>query len=235
MKILSYMSLWTRKSALEFESYPDPESESEPDSSWQRSALSECLYIFLVCVYRNLFPSARFLFMYRDVVTVAKSLYRISATLPSMRLLMLLGSLSGHVSKIIADSMDCDGSDFCVRLDNGLMYGVIVFALAASSYLDQRRRGLDVSALRYEDLVARPLDMCRVILEFCHLPVSLAEEAVKAFDRDSQRNSLVAKSMVGNVKEPQLTPRTKLNELLKKHGVPLIGEPGVIEGTLSCH
>jgi len=175
--------------------------------------------------------------MYRDVVTGAKSLYRISATLPSMRLLMSLGSLSGHVSKMVADSMGCDGSDFCVRMDNGLVYGVIVYALATSSYLDQRRRGLDVSALRYDDLVERPLDMCRVILEFCHLPVSLAEEAVKAFDRDSQRDSMVAKSMVGNVKEPQLIAqtKTKLNELLKKHGLPLIGEPGVIEGTLSCH
>ena len=133
-----------------------------------------------VCVCRDMFPSGRCLFMYRDVVTGAKSLYRISATLPSLRLLMLLGYLSSHISKIIVDAIGCDGSDYCVRLDNGLMYGAIVFALATSSYLDQRRRGFDVSALRYEDLAARPLDMCRVILEYCHLPVSLAEKAVKA-------------------------------------------------------
>jgi len=75
--------------------------------------------------------------------------------------------------------------------------------------------------------------MCRVILEFCHLPVSSAELAVKAFDADSRENSNFAKSVVGNFKEPQLTPqtKTKLNELLKKQGIPLIG---IIEGTLSC-
>jgi len=73
-------------------------------------------------------------------------------------------------------------------------------------------------------------------LEFCHLPVSLAELAVRAFDVDSQRNSILAESVVGHFKEPELTERKKaaLNELLKKYKVPLIGEPSILEGTLSC-
>ena len=175
--------------------------------------------------------------MYREVVTVAKSLYRISMYLPLTRLLELLGYLSSHASKIIFESIGLDGSNFCIRMDNELTYGVFVYALGTSSYLDQHQRGFDVSALRYEDLIARPLDMCRVILEFCHLPVSLAEKAVKAFDTDSQKNSVISKSAIGHFKEPQLTltRKIKLNELLKKHGVPLIGEPGIIEGTLTCH
>lgn len=70
-------------------------------------------------------------------------------------------------------------------------------AATTSVYLDMRRRGLNIIALRYEDLVARPLDMCRVILEFCRLPVSLAEHAVKAFDVDSHRNSIHAESVLG--------------------------------------
>ena len=151
---------------------------------------------------------------------------------PSIRLQMLLGYLSGHVAQVI---MPLSFSDSCVRLDTCLTYGVLVYAVTTSSYLDLRQRGFDVSALRYEDLVARPLDMCRVILEYCHLPVSLAEKAVKAFDNDSQENSVLAKSLIGNFNEPQLTPQSKmkLNELLKKHGVPLIGEPGIVEGTLT--
>ena len=109
-------------------------------------------------------------------------------------------------------------------------------ATGVASYLDLRRRGFDVSALCYEDLVARPLDMCRIILEFCHLPVSLAELAVKAFDVDSQSNSILTKSVIGDFKEPQLTPQIKarLNEVLNKYGLPLIGEPGILEGTLNC-
>jgi len=127
----------------------------------------------IACMYRDLFPSSRCLFMYQDIVTVAKSFYRLSMALPSIRLANLLGYISGRMTKIIVDSMGHDGSDFCVRLDNELSAGVLLYAVITGSYLDVRRRGFDVSALRYEDLVARPLDMCRVILEFCHRPVSV--------------------------------------------------------------
>ena len=174
--------------------------------------------------------------MYREFVAVAKSLHRLSITSPSLLLVHLLGRFSGQMTKMFAEWKGFDGSDFCVRLDNDLTFTVLIYGLVTSAYLDARRRGFDISAVRYEDLVARPLDMCRVILEFCHLPVSLAELAVKALDRDSQRNSVIAKSSIGHVKEPMLTPKKKanLNELLKKYKLPLIGEPNVLEGTFSC-
>jgi len=174
--------------------------------------------------------------MYRDVEKVAKSVYRCSLVEPSPYLMIKLGKLSGQFTKVIFDSMGLNGSDFCIRTDNDLAYGVLLSAVVTSVYLDSRRRGLDISAVCYEDLVARPLDMCRVILEFCHLPVSLAELAVKAFNIDSQRSSVLAKSVVGRFKEPEMTPqiKAKLNELLKKNGLPLISKPGIIEGTLTC-
>ena len=174
--------------------------------------------------------------MYREAVAVAKSLHRVTMVAPSAHLGCLLGCFSGRITQMIVESYGADGSDFCVRLDNDLTMGVFLFAVTTSIYLDMRRRGFDVSALRYEDLVERPLDMCRVLMEFCGLPVSLAELAVKAFDVDSQRNSVLAKSVLGRFKEPQLTPqkKAKLNELLKKSGLPLIGEPCILEGTLFC-
>jgi len=191
-----------------------------------------------MCVCRDLFPSSRCLFMYRDVVTVAKSYYRLSKTSPGLRVRYLCGSVD--FIKSIADYLGVDLSVLCTPMcsHNDLIFGVLLSAVSIALYLDLRRRGFDVSALRYEDLVARPLDMCRVVLEFCHLPVSLAELAVKAFDVDSQANSKIAKSAIGHFKEPQLTPqiKTKLNEILRKCGdVPLIGEPCIIEGTLSCY
>jgi len=174
--------------------------------------------------------------MYRDVVAVGKSTHRASMVVPSVRLARLIGQLSGNITKVIIDSIGFDGSDFRVPVDNDLMFGALMYTITTASYLDLRRQGFDVSALRYEDLVAQPLDMCRVILEFCHLPVSLAELGVKAFDVDSQRNSVFAESIIGHFKEPALTPEIelKLNVLLKKFCLPLIGEPGIIEGTLSC-
>ena len=147
----------------------------------------------------------------------------------------LLGYLSGQFTKIVIDALGFDDCNYRVRLDNDLTIGVVMSAVTTTKYLDMRRRGHDVNALHYEDLV-EPLDMCRVVLEHCHLPVSLAELAVKAFDVDSQRNSVFAQSVIGHFKEPQLTPqiKKKLNQLLNKNGMPLIGEPGIIDGTLSC-
>jgi len=174
--------------------------------------------------------------MYRDVEKVAKSTYRSTLVVPSAYIFHQVGKLFPRVSKIILDSMGYDSADYCIRLDGDLALGVLLSAVITSTYLDARRRGFDIRAVRYEDLVARPLDMCRVILEFCRLPVSLAQLAVKAFDVDSQRNSLLAKSIIGRIKDPEMTPeiKVKLNELLRKFDMPPIGESDVIEGTLTC-
>jgi len=68
------------------------------------------------------------------------------------------------------------------------------------------------------------------------MPVSLADLAVKAFDVDSQRNSHIAKSVIGHFKDPEMTAqaKVKLNEVLKKFEMPPIGEPNILEGTLTC-
>jgi len=173
--------------------------------------------------------------MYRDVEKIAKSMYRTTQVVPSAYLMMQIGKLSPRLTQLLLNSLGLHGADFCMRLDGDLAFGVFLFVFMVSFYLDARRRGFDMRAVHYEDLVARPLDMCRVVLEFCHLPVSLAERAVNAFDVDSQRNSLFAKSIVGRIKDPEVTPeaKVKLNEMLKKFELPLIDEPNIIVGTLT--
>ena len=154
----------------------------------------------------------------------------------ALYLCVCVGRLSGRLTTIVMDSLDYDSADFCVRLDDDLTFGVLLSAVTTRSYVEMRRGGFDVRAVRYEDLVARPLDMCRVVLAFCRLPVSLVELAVAAFDRDSQRNSGAAKSILRHFDEPQLTLRNKakLNRLLKQFDMPLIGESDILEGTLTC-
>jgi len=173
--------------------------------------------------------------MYRDIEKVTKSVHRSSLVCPSVHIIFKVGRLSGQVTKIMLNSMGLNGSDYCERAYE-LVPGVLLSAVTTATYLDALRCGINIRALRYEDLIAHPLDMCRVVLEFCHLPVSLAEQAVKAFEVDSQRNSILAKSLIGHFKEPEMTPqkRAELNELLKKYKMPLIGEPEIIEGTLTC-
>jgi len=73
-------------------------------------------------------------------------------------------------------------------------------------------------------------------MDYFRLPVSLADVAVRALEVDSQRNSEYAKSVIGSFEEPKLTPKTKkeLNILLDRLQMPLIGDAGILEGTLTC-
>ena len=89
--------------------------------------------------------------MYRDVVAVAKSYYRLSMVIPILRLRSLLGSYPTQMTKVIANWMGMVGmvgSDFSESQNNDLAYGVLIHAEAISVYLDARRRGFDVSAVR---------------------------------------------------------------------------------------
>jgi len=117
------------------------------------------------CMCRAVFPSSRCLFMYRGVVAVAKSVYRFTKVTPSLHVLGLLSYFPDQMTKIIASWLGLDGVIVCLHLNKDLTLGVLLYAKATSTYLGMRRRGFDVSALRYEDLVARPLGMCRVLME----------------------------------------------------------------------
>jgi len=175
--------------------------------------------------------------MYRDMLAVAKSMYRLSLALPSVRMSYLLGKRCSSIQRHISESMGYSGGqDLPVCIEDNLTMGFLLNGITVSAYRDMRRQGFDVSALRYEDLVRHPLEMCRIVLHYCGLPVTLAELAVRGMELDSQRNSPVARSIIGKFKEPELTEQSKesLNKLLVTFALPPIGEKIILEGTLSC-
>jgi len=133
---------------------------------------SECMMLVTVDVmcmfgYRELFPSSRCLFMYRDVEKVAKSAYRSSLCVPSGYIILQSLKLSPMVTKLMMNSMGLHADNFAISLPDlpgDLVFGTLVAIVTTTLYLKARRSGFDVRAVCYEDLVARPRDMCRVIL-----------------------------------------------------------------------
>ena len=174
--------------------------------------------------------------MYRDILTTSKSLYRLAYTLPSIWMMYKLGSLSAFFTDKAVESMGLHGGSYRVRLRTNIDFGIIMNCLLMSEYRKFRESGIDVAAVRYEDLIANPRQALTRILEYCHLPVDLVDEGLRGLEVDSQRNSVLAKSVIGNMPAPPNPDREnldRLNKMLADHNLPLIGEECYLEGTIT--
>ena len=191
--------------------------------------------VVLLCVFSELFPRSRYLYMYRDVTKTAMSYFRLVGVIPSRMLIYLFGRLSESVSaRLFALSGEIH-SDFHVLIENDLTIGAVFVLVSMKAYLDFRRRGFDISAIRYEDLIERPLEICRRAMEACGLPVSFADNIVSCMQEDSQKNTALSKSSLSKFCDPEVTPEIKdsLDSLAAKYGLPPVSEGCILEGTLS--
>jgi hypothetical protein len=174
--------------------------------------------------------------MYRDIVKVSQSLYRMAYSLPSIWLAYRLGRLSSTFTEYLGNSMGLNGREFRFKFRTDLELGFLLNIIAMQVYLKWRANGrTEFAGIRYEDLIDDPTESVRRIVEFCHLPEELVQPGLRGLEVDSQRNSVIAKSTIGRLPEPKLTPEAKAmaNNLLRKSGLPLIGEECLLEGTIT--
>jgi len=189
--------------------------------------------LFYVC--SEIYPRSRYLYMYRDLTKTAMSYFRIAGVVPSLVLIQLFGRLSESVSARLFGWCGVICSNFHVLIENDLTLGAVYALTSMKAYLDFRRRGFDISAIRYEDLIERPLEICRRAMEACGLPVSFADNIVSCMQEDSQKNTALSKSSLSKFRNPEVTPEIKdsLDRLAAKYGLPPVSEGCILEGTLS--
>jgi len=160
--------------------------------------------------------------MYRDVTKVALSWSRVVNVFLSRVLIRLFGRLSESVSARLFASCGEIHSDFHVLIENDLTFGAVYALVSMKAYLDFRRRGFNISAFRYEDLVERPLEICRRAMEACGLPVSFADNIVSCMQEDSQMNNMMSRSALSRFRNPEVTPEIKDSlDKLATHDHPL--------------
>ena len=188
-----------------------------------------------ISLLREVFPKSHLLFMYRDVVKVSQSMYRAAQEYPTLRLAYTLSRLWAGFMEMSANAMGFYGPDYSIKTHDDITLGVFNWIATAKYYMDLRSLGKEVAAVRYEDLISDPRYSSRQILKYCGLEENLAELFVKGMTVDSQRNSVLSKANLGQHKNPQLSQESKdfHNALLKKKGFDRIGEPGVLEGTIT--
>lgn len=193
--------------------------------------------LILPVVY-DVFPSSKYLFMYRNVVDVAESFCKVIQELPFLFAMTVAAERSGYLRRKfltmfeMREMFESSGAEW-----NDLILGAVGFAKVCQVYLECRRNGgLPIAAIRYEDLKSDPRHAIRKTFEFCELPSSLIAGAVRdGLAADAQRNSPLSMSNLRKKRCLTFDEDTKrfVNSLLQQINLPLIGEDCLLEGTIT--
>ncbi len=140
--------------------------------------------IELCDVLHELFPRAKNLFLYRDLVHYLNSAMRAFE----------IGERSPEVQRDItatlATMVPLLAEEFSHRPDlSGSETACFLWLSAMRSYVRLREEGVPILPVRYEELVSNPADELRTILTYLDLPGGRASGALGAFERDSQAGS----------------------------------------------
>jgi len=121
------------------------------------------------------------------------------------------------------------------KLEDDIDLGMLTWVATCREYINLRRSGFSIDALRYEDLIEDKRNSTLAILEYCGLPLSLVDLALKGLEVDSQRNSPISQAVLGKHQDCVLTDRArvKFNKMLKEYELPLIEGEAVLEGTIT--
>lgn len=160
----------------------------------------------------RLYPDARHIFMYRDGIYVARSVARIIQRTPLTSLLITLAKncVCMRLGRILsrAAGLPIDDYDQFETIHDPLQYGTVMWAASIRRYLDYLDNGLDIAAVRYEDMVADTEFAMEQIFKFSQLAYN--QEAVeRAFSRDSQRGSPISKEKLGQFDHLEITDRVR--------------------------
>jgi hypothetical protein len=97
-----------------------------------------------------------------------------------------------------------------------------------------KEQGLNVWGLLFDDLIKNKEDGVRAIFKVSNLSEDLVADAMEAFTRDSQKNSIISMDKFSKVKPLEYTPEDveKSSKLLVDFGYPPLDKGGHLEGTI---
>ena len=184
----------------------------------------------------RIFPESKHLFMYRNAFPMTKSCYKTSKQLPLLDLVFLVTPWSQTLTRAGVAAMGLSADMFKVRCSDGMVFCLYVWAVIISRYREYVSREIDIVAVKYEDLVERPLEATRTVFKYCGVPVEWAEQAINALKKDAQRLSPLSRKNLDRVKlNMELTPQRKreMNAICDQFGLPRIPQECVLERTIT--
>jgi len=188
-----------------------------------------------VPMFMRLYPNSKQIFMYREGLKVAQSLARTATQMPLLALTFVFTKMHPRLAEMGVEAMGLPAKEFKVQLPSPLAFCVFVWAMICRKYLDLRNSGIKIDAVKYEDLVKHPLESTKAIFEYCNLPEELAEKAIKALSKDSQRHSPLSMKNMSKAKTEEMEGQEKVtaHTICDQMGLPRIPEPCNLDGTLT--
>lgn len=165
---------------------------------------------------------------------VSKSFYKFSFTNPLLRLCYLCGRTSGDLLHKLTCLSGFPNDSTKRKFADDYTLGVLIALQATNVYIRLRKMDKDVHGLLYDDLVKAKEKGVKAIFKFCGLPQDLVENALVAFTRDSQRNSLLSRDALAKIAPLKCCSedRKRASKLLEEFGFPPLDQPCRLEGTL---
>ncbi|ELU14331.1 hypothetical protein CAPTEDRAFT_199755 [Capitella teleta] len=166
----------------------------------------------------KLYPQTKTFYLYRQMNNVAKSMYKMSFFLPTMRCTYFFSRFSGNLTEMLFEktSLPTEGTNRTVTNDHSA--SIFQAAVATKMYRMMRDEGTKL----------------RAIFKASGLPESLVTDALKAFERDSQTDSVVSMEKLSKIKPLEYTKedQEESSKILEELGFPRLDQDCHLEGTM---
>ncbi len=164
-------------------------------------------------------PQSKHIFLYRNAEDRARSSARAFKTVEAGAVTMDAAKLRIRIKFVPLLS------SYASRATNGTLskveFSMLAWLSGMQKYLEQMEAGVPMRAVRYEDMIVQPNQIVRSLFEYCGLPTSPEHLAlgIKAFERDSQQGSSLARTNLKQDSDNQLTKAhlQQIHQLLAEH------------------
>jgi len=179
---------------------------------------------------QDLFPQCYSLFMYRDGKAYSISAYRAFSQQPVMYFVNLcrnhsflrrtiMSPIWGLITQSYKSVKQYYSDDYVCSSHLIILFG-LHWLHSLVLYLNERSRGVPIRAIRYEDLIAQPEDICSQVFQYCDIDLSHVKLAIEAMGKDSQEGSTISQGQLSTYKmsadeEKQLLSSLQMHPTIK--------------------
>ena len=179
-------------------------------------------------------PQSKHIFLYRNAEDRARSIARAFKTVEAGNEVMDAANLRvrSKFVPLLSQYADRAASGDLSKVE----FSMLAWLSGMQTYLALHEAGVPMCALRYEDMIAQPEQIVRTLFKYCDLPTTPDRIALgmKAFERDSQQGSSLARKNLKQDAQNQLTEEhlQEIRQLLAEHDTVRTADfivPGTIE------